>query len=73
MQGWESEWGGVGGIHLIENKKDLSIIQVPLTELKSSKISISWFLEDIDPVFKIFKNSSNGSPGILRTRLLQHL
>ena len=43
MQGCKSEWDGwVGGI--------------PVIEFKSSRMSISDSLKDIDPIFKLFKN-----------------
>ena len=36
------------------------------------QIAISCFLEEIDPISKIFKNSLDGSPGFVGTRLFHH-
>ena len=55
-QGWESECGRVEGIPLIENEKELSIVEVPLLQLKPPRFPFHVFLKDIVPIFKIFKN-----------------
>ena len=44
---------------------------IPSIELEKIKISISCFLEDIDPIFKIFENCYDRSQGLPGTRLFQ--
>ena len=46
MQGWESEWGGVGGIPSIEDKEYLLIPEAPSIELTIQDV-YSMLLKDI--------------------------
>ena len=45
--------------------------RIPPIELKQYKISISCFLEEIDPMFKMFENLLNQSQGVFGTGLSQ--
>ena len=64
MQRWESECGGVGGVPLIENKKEIEMRKFPFIESQTKfrrsrssnwkyKIAKSCSLENIDPILKI--------------------
>ena len=65
--------GGVGGIPLIGNinKIQNNIETLGFTELNLPNFRFM-FLEDIDPLFKIFKNLLGDSSGVFGTRLFQH-
>ena len=52
MQGWESEWGGVGAIPLIENKNKLSLFEFFRLRIPNYDFM---FFEDVDAMFNIFK------------------
>ena len=65
MQGWGSEWGGVGTIPLTEgtlNSQEFQYLQ--------HQISIPNFLKDIGPIVMIFKTVQDESSGFSGTRLL---
>ena len=60
---WSGNRNGVGGW----------VGGIPLIELTNSKISISFFLEDIDPMFKILKNVLGRSQGLFDTCLFPNV